>query len=236
MKPDSTPHQYSPRQKKTKASTHRIAPTAVTKFGLRPGLRRPAGQIKGRPAPQIERQDIGDALVGRVIGGALDRLGIVRIERHDERAVALAQLGIAELGGFRGQRLIALDRGAVGHGLQRSLRRPRRREHAPAPACRPRSGRCAGGPPSPSAMPGPTHNRGSRPALARPGSRRIGAFEARIGRQPARARPRVHSEQPRRIGPDGHKQGADSLVIAPRIKGRTGQESGQAASDLPDCR
>ena len=36
MKPERTPSQYSPRQKKTNASTHRIAPTAVTKFGLRP--------------------------------------------------------------------------------------------------------------------------------------------------------------------------------------------------------
>ncbi len=102
-----------------KASTHRIAPTAVTKFGRQPGPRRPAGQIEGRLAPQIERQDVGHALVGGVIGGALDRLGVVGIERQDERPLALAQLGVAELGGLGGELLIAVDRVAVRHGAAR---------------------------------------------------------------------------------------------------------------------
>ena len=35
-KPDSTPHQYSPRQNRKKASTHSTAPTSVTKLGVSP--------------------------------------------------------------------------------------------------------------------------------------------------------------------------------------------------------
>ena len=103
MKPDSTPQPIfaAPEEDEGEHAQDRADRGDEVRAEAR--LRRPAGQIEGGLAPQIERQDVGDALVGRVIGGAFDRLGIVRIEPHDERAVALAKLGIAELGGFRGQ-------------------------------------------------------------------------------------------------------------------------------------
>ena len=47
-------------------------------IGCDSGPRRPARQIESRLSPEVERQDIGDALVRGIIGGALDRLGIRR--------------------------------------------------------------------------------------------------------------------------------------------------------------
>ena len=110
MKPESTPHQYSPRQKRKKASTHSTAPTSVTKFGREPSARGPAGQVEGGLAPQIQRQHVGHALVGRVIRRALDGLRVGGVERQHERPLALSQLVVAELRRLRVELLVAADR------------------------------------------------------------------------------------------------------------------------------
>ena len=145
MKPDSTPHQYSPRQNRMKARTHRSRADHRHHVGRQPGPRRPARQVEGGLAPQVQRQDIGHALVGGVIGGAFDRFRVGRVERQNERPVALAQFGVAQLGRLGCEHFIAFDRCAAFEGRDhggsvfagRHMRHHRlsaERQHGPRPA------------------------------------------------------------------------------------------------------
>ena len=110
VKPDSDAPANNGRARTDRRRAGRAtAPIAVMKLGDEAGSRRPAGQIEGRLAPQIERQRVGHALVGGIISGALDRLGIGGIERKHERPLALAQRGVVELSSLGGERVVAVD-------------------------------------------------------------------------------------------------------------------------------
>ena len=198
MKPDSTPQPIIAAPEQEEGEHAEDCADQRDEIGRQARPRRPARQVEGRLAPQVERQDVGHALVGGVIGGALDRLGIVGIERQHERPIALAQFGVAELGGFGGEHFIAVDRAC------------RCSSAAATAAASSPAGTCAitGLPPSvstvrgrvahrlqPGRVPGIGHAREQRRA---PGSGSVGAIEPGVGRQAARALARIHPERPRR--------------------------------------
>ena len=169
------------------------------RVGRKPGLRRPARQVKGRPPPQIQRQRVGDALVGRIIGRALDLLGGVGRQRQHERPVALPEVGIGDLGGFGVELGHAWTSGGPPPCHRRRDRARRRRP--------PRHGRAPARPPLAMTVPGlagehlqPGRVPGKsevaehhRPAVGH----FIGAVEARLGRQPAGA---GRSHRARKLG------------------------------------
>jgi hypothetical protein len=101
------------------------------------GLGRPARQVESGLAPQIQRQRVGHALVRGVVGRALDRLDIVRVERKHERPLALAKLVVADLGALRVDELEAAQRAAgTEHRLLRQRPNRRRPGHGRGPARR----------------------------------------------------------------------------------------------------
>ena len=103
-KPDAMPEPVmpDPEQPESQHAQHRA--DQGDEVGRQARARRPARQVKGGLPPQIQRQRVGDALVGGVVCGALDRLGIIGIERQHERPLALPQRRVAQFGGLGANR------------------------------------------------------------------------------------------------------------------------------------
>ena len=173
MKPesDAPPIFAAPEEEEGEHAKHRA--DQRDEVGRKARARRPARQVEGRLAPKIERQGVGHALVGGVIGGALDRLRVAGIERQHERALALPQLVVAELA--QSPRRAPRSR-SIGSPVPSACATRRgilaRREHAPSPACRRASAPSAAARASPSARPDPSHKPCSRAAPRGPAAAR----------------------------------------------------------------
>ena len=193
---------------------------------------RPSRQIERGLPPQIERQQIGDALIGRVIGRALDGLGIVGIERQHERPLALPELGVIELGRLGRKPLEALRHAAIRKHLRRRstvlLGRDMRHHRLTAEGehrtwARPHSLQ-------PGRVPGVTHVREKHRALRLGG---IGALESRIRREPEHPLAGVHSERPGGIFSDGNEQQRRVTRHAGGIEAGPTAGKGWLSGDLP---
>ena len=219
MKPEATPHQYSPRQKRMKAGNAEHRSDQSDEVRSEPRARRPARQVECRLAPQVQRERVGDSFVRRVISGAFDGFGVGWIEREHERALAFPQLVIAELGCPGVECVVARDRltgvqrpddfrRVVAGGNVRHHRFPAESQHG----ARPCSHRL-----QPRRVPRVSHAR-EQCRAARKGV--IGAFQSGVRREPERAFAGVHAEGSRSVRAHRDKQDRRVARHVTRINAR----------------